>query len=145
MHETEAFREHLRSKGLRYTAEREAVLRAVVARKSHFDLEDIFADLRGKGVKVSRASIYRTLPLLLQSGLVEEVERTDKHAHYEHTYGNKHHDHMLCNSCGQVIEFYSPALEKLQDALCRSRGFRGASHTLEIRGLCRECRRKDPA
>jgi Fur family ferric uptake transcriptional regulator len=79
--------------------------------------------------------------LLVESGLVEEVERTDKHAHYELTYGSAHHDHMLCTECGKVIEFYSPSLEKLQDRLCRARGFKGTSHTLEIKGLCRECRK----
>ena len=141
----EVLREFLRGKGLRFTTEREAVLQEISSRRGHFDLEEIYMGLRKKGAKVSRASIYRTMPLLIESGLVEEVEHTDKHAHYEYTYGSAHHDHMLCIECGKVIEFYSPALEKLQEKLCRSRGFTGTSHTLEIRGRCRECRRKKPA
>ena len=110
----DVLREFLKSRGLRLTTEREAVLQEVSSRRGHFDLEEIFIALRKSGAKVSRASIYRTLPLLAQSGLVEEVERTDKHAHYEYTLGAEHHDHMLCTGCGRVIEFHSGQLERLQ-------------------------------
>jgi Fur family ferric uptake transcriptional regulator len=143
--EKEVLKEFLRQKGLRFTKEREAILKEISSHRGHFDLEEIYLGLKKKGAKVSRASIYRTLPLLMESGLVEEVERTDKHAHYELTYGSAHHDHMLCTECGKVIEFYSPSLEKLQDRLCRARGFKGTSHTLEIKGLCRECRKAKPS
>jgi len=139
--EKEVLREFLRGRGLRFTPEREAILEEIASRRGHFDLEEIFEGLRRKGLKVSRASIYRTVPLLVESGIVEEVERTDKHAHYEHTFGSSHHDHMLCTGCGRVIEFLSPEMEKLQEGLCRARGFKGTGHTLEIKGLCRDCRK----
>lgn len=145
MKEKEAFREFLRKKGLRVTKEREAILEEVVSRKGHFDMEELHLALMKNTPRVSRASIYRTLPLLLESGILEEVERTDKHAHYEHTSGLPHHDHMLCVSCGRVIEFYSESLERLQERLCRERGFQGASHTLEIKGYCKKCAGKKRA
>ena len=72
-------------------------------------------------MKASRASIYRTLQLLLECGLVEQVERVDKHAHYEHTFGHKHHDHLICLRCGKVIQLFSEKLEKLQKQLCKKR------------------------
>jgi Fur family ferric uptake transcriptional regulator len=140
--EKDAFKKYLKSKELKFTKERETILDEILSHKGHFDLEEIYLGLRDKGSKVSRASIYRTVPLLVESGILEEVQRTDKHAHYELTYGSSHHDHMLCTECGKVIEFYSPSIEKLQDSLCRSRGFKGTSHTLEIRGVCKECRAK---
>jgi Fur family ferric uptake transcriptional regulator len=140
--EKEVLRKFLKQKGLRFTKERETILDEILSRKGHFDLEEVYLGLRDKGSKVSRASIYRTVPLLLESGLLEEVQRTAKHAHYELTYGSSHHDHMLCTECGKVIEFYSPSIEKLQEKLCRARGFKGTSHTLEIMGTCRECRAK---
>jgi Fur family ferric uptake transcriptional regulator len=145
MTEKKAFREFLRKKGLRVTREREAILEEVVSRKGHFDMEELHLALRKNSPRVSRASIYRTLPLLLESGILEEVERTDKHAHYEHTAGRPHHDHMLCVSCGGVVEFYSESLERLQERLCRERGFEGVSHSLEIKGYCKKCAGKKKA
>ncbi|GAB4387846.1 MAG: transcriptional repressor [Thermodesulfovibrionales bacterium] len=135
----EKFRNFLRDRGLKFTREREAIVDEVLSRKGHFDLEELHMSMKKDGSGVSRASIYRTLPLLLESGVLEEVERTDKHAHYEHTPPREHHDHMLCVSCGKVIEFYSGALERLQDRLCHERQFDGISHTLEIKGYCRRC------
>lgn len=133
------FREFLKGEGLKFTSEREAVLDEVLSRNGHFDPEELYLELKKKGRKVSRASVYRTLPLLAECGLIEEVEKVDKHAHYERTHGRRHHDHMLCEKCGKIIEFYSEAIEKLQDELCAVQGFAGTSHTLEIRGTCRKC------
>jgi len=137
-----SFREFLRARGLKFTREREAILDEVFRSKGHFDPEELHYGLKEKGGKVSRASVYRTIPLLEEAGIVEQVERTDKHAHYERTLGRGHHDHMLCISCGRVIEFYSDQLERLQDRLCRHEDFEGTSHTLEIKGYCGKCRRK---
>jgi Fur family ferric uptake transcriptional regulator len=135
------FRQYLKGKGLKFTRERELILKAIASRYGHFDPEELYIGIRGKGLKVSKASIYRTLPLLLESGLIEQVERTEKHAHYEQTFGRTHHDHMLCISCGNVIEFYSEALEDLQNKICRKKGFEGSTHTLEIKGYCNKCRK----
>jgi len=135
----EAFRQYLKEHGLKLTRERETIAGEALAMKGHFDMDELYVGLLNRGIKVSKASVYRTLPLLLDSGIIEEVERTDKHAHYERTHGQAHHDHMLCVSCGKVLEFYSDELEKLQERLCRERSFTGASHTLEIRGYCKKC------
>lgn len=139
-----AFKDFLKKKGLRFTKERDAIFREVLRTRGHFDPEELHISLRerGVGVGVSRASVYRTLPLLLEAGVLEEVERTEKHAHYECTLGRNHHDHMLCLSCGRVVEFYSEALEKLQQTICRRESFEGATHNLEIKGYCGKCRKK---
>jgi Fur family ferric uptake transcriptional regulator len=135
------FREYLKGRGLKFTKERELILKEVCSLRSHFDPEELYIGMREKGLKVSKASIYRTLPLLLQGGLIEQVERTEKHAHYEPTFGRGHHDHMLCISCGSAIEFYSEELERLQDEICRKRGFESVNHSLEIKGYCSKCRK----
>jgi Fur family ferric uptake transcriptional regulator len=140
--EERKFKEFLKAKGLKFTNERRLILREVLSRKGHFDLEELYISMRTKGLKVSKASVYRTLPLLIECSLIEQVEKTEKHAHYECTVGGGHHDHMLCVSCGRVIEFYSGALEKLQERLCREEGFRGITHTLEIKGCCKRCMAK---
>lgn len=134
------FKEFLKNKGLKLTREREVILKEIFSRHGHFDPDELLIRLRGKGSSVSRASIYRTIPLLIESGLIEEVVKVDKHAHYEHTYGHSHHDHMICIKCGKVIEFHSLALEDIQERVCRKNGFGGTSHTLEIRGYCKRCR-----
>lgn len=134
-----AFREYLKGKGLKFTKERELILKDIFSRHGHFDPEELYIGMRQKGLKVSKASIYRTLSLLIESGLIEQVQRTEKHAHYEQTFGRNHHDHMLCILCGSVIEFYSKELEELQNKICREKDFGGVTHTLEIKGYCTKC------
>lgn len=137
--EKDKFRKFLSGKDLKLTKERSEILSEVMATAGHFDPEELFIKLRAKGSKVSRASVYRTIPLLMESGMLEQVERVDRHAHYEKTSEKKHHDHMICLNCGKVIEFYSSALETLQDKICKQESFKGIRHTLEIFGYCKKC------
>jgi Fur family ferric uptake transcriptional regulator len=141
--EREIFKNFLYKKGLKFTKERQRILREVFALHGHFDPEELLLKMKQKDMKVSKASIYRTLPLLVASGLIEQVEKNDKHAHYEHTFGHGHHDHLICTECGRVIEVFSPKLEAIQDELCRESNFSGMTHTLEIKGCCRNCRQTD--
>jgi len=142
MKEKLAFQEYLKKKGMRLTPEREAILEEVVKHKGHFDPEELHYSLRDKGKNVSRASVYRTIPLMVEAGILEQVERTHTHAHYETAFGDSHHDHMLCLECGSVVEFYSEGLEKLQEKVCREQGFKSIAHTLEIKGYCAKCQKK---
>jgi Fur family ferric uptake transcriptional regulator len=141
--EQEIFREFLSGKGLKLTKERQRILDEVSASRGHFHPEELLLRMKDKDIKVSKASIYRTLPLLVESGLVEQVEKNDKHAHYEHTFGQGHHDHLICLKCGRVIEVFSPKLEEIQNELCKESSFDGITHTLEIKGYCRKCGRRD--
>ncbi|MGO9613826.1 MAG: Fur family transcriptional regulator [Dissulfurispiraceae bacterium] len=137
--EKQRFREFLSAKGFKLTKERDEILMEVLSTREHFDPDELFVRLKTKGSKVSKASIYRTIPLLIAGGVIEEVERVEKHAHYEKILGTKHHDHMICVKCGQLIEFFSPSLETLQDELCSKKGFKVIRHTLEILGHCEKC------
>jgi Fur family ferric uptake transcriptional regulator len=141
MVETKIFQNFLGEKKLRLTKERIAVLREVFAFHDHFEPERLYLRIKGSGSKASRASVYRTLSLLVESGLVEKVTRTEKSNVYEHTFGHSHHDHMICDRCGSITEFYSEKLEQLQNEICFGNGFDGKSHTLEIRGYCTECQK----
>jgi Fur family ferric uptake transcriptional regulator len=135
----ELFRQYLLKKGQRLTKERDAILQEAFACEGHFDPETLYMDMRKRGMKASRASVYRTLNLLCECGLVQKVSKTEHGTVYEQILGRQHHDHMVCINCGKVIEFYSESLESLQDALCREQDFTGKSHTLEIRGYCGHC------
>lgn len=140
--ENKIFRNFLGEKGLKLTRERIAILEEVFSFHGHFDPEHLYSRIKGSGSKASRASVYRTLNLLVESGLVEKVTRTDKCNVYEHTYGHGHHDHMICDICREVIEFYSEKLENLQNEICKKNSFTGTTHILEIRGYCEKCKKK---
>jgi len=135
----EVFRDFLQARGLKLTRERKVILEEVFKQHDHFDIDEFYLKVRQKGLKVSKASIYRTLPLLLECGLVDEVKTTERQAFYEHIHGRKHHDHLICLSCGKVIEFYSPAIERLQEEICKKRRFKSLRHVLEIQGHCKDC------
>lgn len=139
--ESEIFQNFLGERGLKLTKERIAVLREVFSFHEHFDPEHLYLRIKDSGSKASRASVYRTLNLLVESGLVEKVTRTEKSNVYEHTFGHAHHDHMICDGCGSIFEFYSEKLENLQKEICTGNWFDGRSHTLEIRGYCAECKK----
>lgn len=133
------FRIYLKSNGLRFTPERRFILGEIFSSHRHFDVEELYQRLRRKGKSISRATIYRTLPLLVESGLVREALRCQDRVHYEHTLGHEHHDHLLCIKCGRVIEFKDEAIEKLQDGICKRYGFKPIEHRLGIRGYCKVC------
>lgn len=140
--ELEIFAEFLTHKGMRLTAEREAVLSEVFAEHDHFDIDELFLRLRQKGQRISRASVYRTLPLLVGSGLVNEVYFEDGHLHYEHIYGHDHHCHLRCLGCRKIFEFKDEGVLKAERRIARANGFEATWHKMEIFGYCSQCRGK---
>lgn len=140
--EQRRFREFLQAEGLRFTQERRLILHEVFANHEHFEAEGIVASLKRKGLRVSRASVYRTLPLLVESGMLREVHSSEKHSHYEHVFGHQHHDHLVCTKCGRTMDFLEPRIEELQDLICKAHDFHPTSHKLEITGVCSSCASK---
>lgn len=138
--EMEVFRDYIRRRGLRRTPEREVILQEVLAVHDHFDVEELHQRLRHKGVKVSKASVYRALHLFLDCGLVREVDYSDGHWHYEHIYGPGEHNHLRCLGCGEIVEFQAPDLARLEEQLSREYGYDIISHQWEVKGYCRRCR-----
>lgn len=137
--EQEAFQEFLERKGMRLTPERQAIMTEVFAEHEHFDVEGLIMRLRQKGSRTSRASVYRTLALLVESGLVQEVFFEEGHMHYEHIYGHDHHCHLRCLGCRKIIEFRHPVVEATEQEIGTAHGFTVTGHRLEIFGLCPEC------
>ncbi len=136
------FTKLLRERGQRFTKERFVILQKALSYDGHFDPETLYLQIRKTGSKASRASVYRTLSVLRECGVIQQVAKTEHGTVYERTYGHRHHDHMLCVQCGDILEFYSEELEKIQENICKKQGFQGSSHTLEIRGYCKKCRKK---
>ena len=135
----EQFRSYLRSRHLRLTPERMALLRAALRSPAHFDADDLVAMMHRKGRRISRATIYRTLSLLEQSGILRKSLFGQDRAFYEPTLDHGHHDHIVCVSCGRIEEFYEKRLEQLQEQILRDLGFEPLDHVHEIFGVCRNC------
>ena len=137
------FREFLLTKNLRLTRERQILIEEVFAEHSHFDAEDLIKRLarREDGRRVSRATIYRTLALLEEAGLIRKVARQDERDVYEHNYGYPQHDHLICRQCGTLIEFSEPQITELLERIAAERGFRMKGHRLEVDGMCDACSR----
>lgn len=133
------FREYLRDRGLKYTREREELLRAIMRYDEHFEAEQLLLALRHGGVRVGKATIYRTLPLLVNCGIVKQVQFSNDRVHYEHTYGQDPHDHMVCRRCGRIIEFDAADVVRLRTVLAARQRFHALSHRFQIVGLCRPC------
>jgi Fur family ferric uptake transcriptional regulator len=141
--EQQRFESFLRARQLKLTGERQELLAEVFAQAQHFDADQLHIMLKQKGKAISRATVYRTLDLLVQCGLVRKSSFGDQHAHYEAVKSDEHHDHLICINCHGIIEFFRPDLEKLQDAICTEHAFKPLHHSLQIFGLCRECRAVD--
>ena len=136
------FETFLRSRQLKLTGERRALLSAVLTWGRHFDADTLHLALKQKGENVSRATVYRTLDLLVQCGLVRKDSLGHQQAQYEAVKAGEHHDHLICLNCSTVIEFFREDLEALQDVICAERKFRPLHHSLQIFGLCSTCKGK---
>ncbi|MDR1050483.1 MAG: transcriptional repressor [Deltaproteobacteria bacterium] len=136
--EMEAFRKYLRDRGFRVTKEREAIAESVLRSRDHFDVDELFLSLRHT-TPISKASIYRAIPLLIQSGVLAEVYLENGHMHYERVYGREHHSHLRCLKCHGIFEFSAPELAGLEKRICKQEGFKSEGHKFEIWGLCSVC------
>ncbi len=140
--ELQVFREYLQKHKLRYTREREQIIKEIFSTHDHFDVEAIYLSMRQKGIQVSKASIYRLIPLLIETGLIQEVYYEDGHMHYEHVYGHEHHCHLRCTRCRKIEEFVDRRLQEIEKDLAEKFGYEIIDRKLEVKGLCPECREK---
>ncbi len=134
------FRALLRLNQYRITPERLIVFDEICETQSHFDVEEIIVRLKKKKSAISRATVYRTIELLEKYGLIRRAKLTDLRSFYELTLGRHHHEHMICTSCGKIIEFESKGIESIQEDICKQHRFTMTYHFLHIFGMCEECK-----
>lgn len=134
------FREFLEIRGEKLTEPRRILVRHIFDSHKHFDADELVADLRAAGRQVSRSTVYRTLRLLVEAGLLRELRLTNRTA-YEHDYGYPSHDHLHCTECNAIVEFNNDEIRRLRDAIGRDHGFRPSGHRLIITGVCAACSR----
>lgn len=141
-----AFERYLRGRSLKLTPQRRRIFERAFATHEHFSAETFYAWLRQEpGPKVSRATVYRTLSVLVDGGFLASLDAGRDELMYEHVLGHKHHDHMVCLDCGRIDEFHDERIETLQAEACAKKGFVLVSHAHRLFGHCRACaKRLDP-
>lgn len=135
----ERFREHLRSANLAVTSQRMRIAEILFNTHRHVSADEILERLQREGGSVGKATVYRTLGLLVEAGLVREHDFGDGFRRYEPTPHRPHHEHLVCTRCGKVIEFEAPEIEGLEAEVAARHRFRPEHHKVEIYGLCEEC------
>ncbi|HEX6965450.1 MAG TPA: Fur family transcriptional regulator [Gemmatimonadaceae bacterium] len=135
----EEFRAYLREHNLPITAQRLAIAEVLLLDDRHFSAEEIERVLAARNVEIGTATIYRTLEVLVRSGLVVERDFGEGFKRYEAARGVPQHEHLLCTVCGKVIEFRDERLERMTVLLADAHGFAPQSHRLVIYGVCAEC------
>jgi Fur family transcriptional regulator, ferric uptake regulator len=130
---------YLKSKKLSFTKERFQILNIIFSKYSHFKVDDILQIIKNENLNISRATLYRTIDIFLKAGLIQKYVDADNVNFYEHSFGHKHHDHLICISCNKIIEFYNDSLEIIQNEICDKYKFKHVNHILKINGLCNEC------
>lgn len=136
----EKFREFLEIRGDKLTDRRRVLVEHVFNTHKHFDADELVRDLHDAGHRVSRATVYRTLRLLVEAGLLRELRLTNRTV-YEHDYGYPSHDHLHCTECNTIVEFRNDAVRQLRESVSLEHGFRPVGHRFIITGVCAACSR----
>ncbi len=130
------FQKFIQTRGLKSTKQRSTIVSVFFAMRGHISVEELLRQVKAVNPKIGYATVYRTLHLLVESGLVEERRFGDGLARYEGHSQVEHHDHMICQECGKIFEFFTPELEALQEKLAEEHDFVIHRHRLELYGKC---------
>tara|TARA_B110000438_G_scaffold10776_1_gene10809 strand:+ start:2758 stop:3189 length:432 start_codon:yes stop_codon:yes gene_type:complete len=128
----ETLKNILKNEGLRYTKQRQGVWDEIRSSSEHRDAEEIYLHLNNNNIKVSRATVYRTIDVLVKNNLVRKMELGDGRALYEHKLDEEHHDHIICVETGKIIEFYNEDLENLQEDIVKKHGYKLVRHVHQL-------------
>lgn len=141
--ELKAFKDFLRSKKLKFTRSRRLIYGEIFSDKTvHPNAYEIHRRLKSKGEKVSLATIYRTLSLLVKSGLVSEIDFGEDHSHYEPEISRAAHGHLVCLSCGEVKEFSEDRIQSTLKNIAKKSHFRTDKFSIQVFGYCTNCQKK---
>lgn len=139
--EVEHFHDFLRRKGLKKTYQKDLILETFLNAEGHLSVEDVYAQVKKKDKKVGVVTVFRTLKSLSSKdcGIAREISLGDGLTRFEHCFQHPYHHHIICEKCHKAIEFVSPELERVQEEIIESYGFRASNHRIQTYGICREC------
>lgn len=137
--EKDAFNAYLVKHHLKRSEQREVILDVFLRAAKHVSVDDLLGLVQKRRSDIGRTTVYRTLKLLQEAGLASELALDGQQMRFEVDYNREHHDHFICNSCGDIFEFTSPEIERLQEEAAVKIGFVTEGHRHQIFGYCRRC------
>lgn len=133
------FEAFLAERGLKFTQPRRLILDTIFGLHEHFDIEQLYDLIHRVSREVSRATVYRTIPLLVEAGLIQRSVRSESRDTYEHTWGHPRHAHWVCKVCGAVTETDMQDILKLLHSKAKAQNFRPEEISLVVNGICWKC------
>jgi len=137
-----AFKDALRERSLKSTSQRDDIARVFFANNRHISVEELYREVKQINPRVGYATVYRTVRLLRECGLAAERHFHDGEARFENVEEEHHHDHLICERCGRIVEFANDTIERLQEQVAQKLGFVITRHKMELYGVCADCRNR---
>lgn len=141
--ENQCLKNFIKKKNLRMSSKRDLILETFLKQEEHINAEELYQKVVKKDSSIGLTTVYRTLKLFEDAGLARVCQFGKNEIRYEHCYLHNHHDHLICEVCGKVIEFENPVIEKLQEQVARQHKFDINFHRLELYGTCFTCKKKN--
>ncbi len=136
---TQVLETALKQRGLRLTVQRFAIAKTFFEAEGHLNADELCAAVRQEHAAIGQATVYRTLKLLEEVGLASSSNFGSSSARFELNDGH-HHDHLVCTKCEMIVEFFNEEIEALQERIAEEHGFKLTSHSMELFGLCQNCK-----
>ncbi len=137
--EFEIFERHVSQKGLKHSQKRDYILKTFLDTRKHVSAEDLYRIVKGEHPEIGYTTVYRTLKLIVSSGLAEQVDFDDGVKRFERKVGREYHAHFICTGCGNNFEVFDENIKRLSSSLSKASHFEPQKHRLEIFGLCKKC------
>jgi Fur family ferric uptake transcriptional regulator len=137
-----AFQTYLEEHEGRYTTQKRTIVEEIFKIKQHFEVENFIDILRADNNKFSRATVYRTIKQLLDAGLLQKITTREGKVYYERSIPDRHHDHLICNSCGKILEIKENTIETYLEEICAKLDFTPEYRSLHLYGQCGKCNKK---